>query len=499
MKREELSDIIGGIDEQLVVEASRYDSTLGGRSPERIVHMKKKRIITFALAAALVIALGVGAYAAGIFGGKPEVTIPSRASNFGVWWDLHDNLPTAEIEAMLAEMKGKKEFSTRSFSSLQRMEDAYGIELLKLGSQKDYVQTYLYFGKLSGYWNALEDGVYLSTDFRYYFGDPDNHHSFKLGKSAEHVEYEIRSLGVTAQLFSIGSGQRRTLEACFSYGGIDYDISAILNPDYSTKKNLDDVGIDWLCAKLETLQKPSWVSETAGPSWETTSNVTVFLGDEYPGLHSFDSEAAGPSGVILTTRTIDHDAYGWEDYPNADVYMTAKWAPHDNLPTAEMEALLAEVDPKVGFSRQAFDSVDEMEVAYGIELLQLNAENSYVQGSITRALANNASFYGHWKSTVKGISVKTLACYHFIVSTEAIPQQIPATWKSIDKESEYKIRSLGVTARVVSGLKDTEEAERCVMAFFTYDGVDYCITATADGGKEPTIRWLCRQLEKLHY
>lgn len=67
MKREQLSSIICNIDEQLIAEAHQYDPDLCSHSPERIVHMKK-RIVTFALAAALLLSLCVVAYAADLFG-----------------------------------------------------------------------------------------------------------------------------------------------------------------------------------------------------------------------------------------------------------------------------------------------------------------------------------------------------------------------------------------------------------------------------------------------
>ena len=63
MKREHLSDIISNIDEGLVAQAARYAPDLRSGSPERIVHMKKKRIVSIALAAALILALGVTAFA----------------------------------------------------------------------------------------------------------------------------------------------------------------------------------------------------------------------------------------------------------------------------------------------------------------------------------------------------------------------------------------------------------------------------------------------------
>ena len=62
MKREQLSEMICNLDERQIAEAYRFDPDLCGRSPERIVHMKK-RIITFALAAVLMLALGITAYA----------------------------------------------------------------------------------------------------------------------------------------------------------------------------------------------------------------------------------------------------------------------------------------------------------------------------------------------------------------------------------------------------------------------------------------------------
>ena len=63
MKREQLSDIIGNLDDRQIAEAYQFDPALCGRSPERIGRMKIKRIVTFALAAVLILALGVTGYA----------------------------------------------------------------------------------------------------------------------------------------------------------------------------------------------------------------------------------------------------------------------------------------------------------------------------------------------------------------------------------------------------------------------------------------------------
>ena len=68
MNRELLSKALCEIDESFIAEAYRPLPEAASGSSERIVHMKKKRIITFALAAALTLALGAMAYAADLFG-----------------------------------------------------------------------------------------------------------------------------------------------------------------------------------------------------------------------------------------------------------------------------------------------------------------------------------------------------------------------------------------------------------------------------------------------
>lgn len=64
MKRELLSKAVGGIDESYVLEAYRPVPEGSSGGPERIIPVNRKRILTVALAAALVLALGIGAFAA---------------------------------------------------------------------------------------------------------------------------------------------------------------------------------------------------------------------------------------------------------------------------------------------------------------------------------------------------------------------------------------------------------------------------------------------------
>lgn len=66
MNRELLSKAVGNIDDRFIAEARFSVPEDASGASERIVHMKKKRIISLALAAALILALGVTAYAIGM-------------------------------------------------------------------------------------------------------------------------------------------------------------------------------------------------------------------------------------------------------------------------------------------------------------------------------------------------------------------------------------------------------------------------------------------------
>ena len=78
MNRELISKALCQIDESFIAEAYRPVTEAASGSSERIVPMKKKRIITFALAAALLLALGVTAYAINLFGLRELYSNPNR-------------------------------------------------------------------------------------------------------------------------------------------------------------------------------------------------------------------------------------------------------------------------------------------------------------------------------------------------------------------------------------------------------------------------------------
>ena len=63
MKRELISQALNMLDDRHISDTASFDPGVIQETPERIVHMKKKRIISLVLAAALILALGTAAYA----------------------------------------------------------------------------------------------------------------------------------------------------------------------------------------------------------------------------------------------------------------------------------------------------------------------------------------------------------------------------------------------------------------------------------------------------
>ena len=68
MKRDLISLALNGLDDRFISEAMVFHPEVIQETPERIVRMRTKRIISIALAAALILALGVVAYATDLFG-----------------------------------------------------------------------------------------------------------------------------------------------------------------------------------------------------------------------------------------------------------------------------------------------------------------------------------------------------------------------------------------------------------------------------------------------
>ncbi len=72
MNRDKVFQLLGELDDRYIEEAIRCAPEEASRAPERIVNMKKKRIITLAVAAALLLALGITAYAVNAAVATPE-------------------------------------------------------------------------------------------------------------------------------------------------------------------------------------------------------------------------------------------------------------------------------------------------------------------------------------------------------------------------------------------------------------------------------------------
>ena len=92
MKRETISLALNRLDERHISDTMVFSPGAMQDSPERIVFMKKKRIITFALAAVLMLALGISAYA---IWGIPKWTATHNMENTGEYTSLNE-LPEVE-------------------------------------------------------------------------------------------------------------------------------------------------------------------------------------------------------------------------------------------------------------------------------------------------------------------------------------------------------------------------------------------------------------------
>ena len=86
MNQELLWKAFGDIDERFVAEAVRPLSAAAPAAPEKVVHLNRKRIITFALAATLLLSLGIAGWSAGkvLFGWGGNMEIRSERTDGGI-------------------------------------------------------------------------------------------------------------------------------------------------------------------------------------------------------------------------------------------------------------------------------------------------------------------------------------------------------------------------------------------------------------------------------
>ena len=99
MNREDVFQALADIDDRFVSESVSYAPGEAVRSSERMVYMKKKRVLTLALAAVLAMALGITAYAA-VFSMKHRV--PEENETFRINWEENASGYTEWTDAKLA-------------------------------------------------------------------------------------------------------------------------------------------------------------------------------------------------------------------------------------------------------------------------------------------------------------------------------------------------------------------------------------------------------------
>ena len=88
MNREKLFVALAGIDDRFIAEALRYSPEAASGSSERTVHLKKKKLISFALVAALMLALGVTVWAAYDAVATPQAAEKVAREQIAVWQEL---------------------------------------------------------------------------------------------------------------------------------------------------------------------------------------------------------------------------------------------------------------------------------------------------------------------------------------------------------------------------------------------------------------------------
>ena len=109
MNREQVFDTIGGIDDAYVAETARYTPGDADSAPERIVHMNKKRWITFMIAAVLMLTLSVTAYAAHAAVSSPKAAEKVALEQIEVWKELGILSPEVSFDGKANDIREMEE------------------------------------------------------------------------------------------------------------------------------------------------------------------------------------------------------------------------------------------------------------------------------------------------------------------------------------------------------------------------------------------------------
>ena len=124
MRRETITLMLNGLADEYISEAAAFCPASIQESPERIVPMNKKRIITFALAAALILALGATAYA--FFGFRSVGT--------------HE-MPETGVYTSLAELKQVEKTVGYAVTAPESFSNGYSFSLLTVRGEAVYDES----------------------------------------------------------------------------------------------------------------------------------------------------------------------------------------------------------------------------------------------------------------------------------------------------------------------------------------------------------------------
>lgn len=168
MNRDRLFQALSGLDDRYIAEAIRYAPEDASGASERIVHMKTKRIITIALAAALILALGVTAWAVNAAVAGPKEAERIAMQELEVWKELGLLNPELNLDGTVTDVIEIKErdggdywygrlfphsYSVRCYPS-QRGGSGYAVNL-----HVDIQTGKIMLGTVTAYPNAEDEPV----------------------------------------------------------------------------------------------------------------------------------------------------------------------------------------------------------------------------------------------------------------------------------------------------------------------------------------------------
>lgn len=126
MKRETISLALNSLDDRHITDTAVFSPERVQRSPERIVYMKRKRIVTFALAAALMLVLGISAFA---IWGIPRFT------------GTHQMPKTAEYTSLSALPEIEKDVGY-PVTVPERFSNGYAFSMLRVDGEAVFGESY---------------------------------------------------------------------------------------------------------------------------------------------------------------------------------------------------------------------------------------------------------------------------------------------------------------------------------------------------------------------